>query len=173
MKRFLLITLLAFVSSQAVFAQGSDYYVKVKTENLRSAPNGDKMGELMSGTKLQVLEKNGNWLKVQLTGWMWDKSLTTDPTSVLGFKMRASHILFENEQTANQILLQLKQGADFTKMAQEHSLDQASGALGGDLGEFSRGDLQPAFEDAVLKLKVNEMVVIKTELGYHLIKRTK
>ena len=44
---------------------------------------------------------------------------------------------------------------------------------GGDLGYFASGYMQPEFEEAVLKLTVNELSgVVKTASGAHLILRT-
>jgi hypothetical protein len=158
---------------QGAFAQEENLYVRVSKENLRAEPNGKKLGELMSGTKLQVIEKQENWVKVQLTGWIWQPSLTADPTTVVNFQVRASHILVETQEEAQQLLTQLMQGADFAELARQHSRDRASGENGGDLGMFGRGDLRPEFEDAVFRLKVGSMSgVVKTDLGYHIIKRT-
>lgn len=158
---------------QGGFAQEEDLYVRVSKENLRDQPNGNKVGELMSGTKLKVLEKQDRWVKVQLTGWIWQPSTTPDPTQVVNFKVRASHILVETQEEAEQLLSQLMQGADFAELAKQHSRDRASGDKGGDLGMFGKGDLRPEFEDAVFRLKVGSMSgIVKTDLGYHIIKRT-
>jgi peptidyl-prolyl cis-trans isomerase C len=156
------------------FSQGGIHYIQVKKENIRKKPSGEKIGELLAGTPVEILERSPNWMKVRLTGWIWEKSLTSDSTMVEGFKMRASHILLESEEDANRILNQLKQGADFQELAASHSIDRASGVKGGDLGEFERGDFIPIIENTVLQLKMGGISgVIQTNLGYHIIKRTK
>ena len=148
-------------------------YVKPKQENLRSTPGGQKLGEIVSGTPVRVLERQSNWAKVQFTVWIWDKSLTSDPTTVDGFTVQASHILVETEAEANELLGQLSEGADFSEIAKQYYIDRASGAKGGDLGQFGRGDLRPEFEEVVFRLRVGEVSgVVKTDLGYHIIKRT-
>jgi len=50
-----------------IWAQGSSgiMYVKAKTENIRKAPGGEKIGELVAGTPVEVLEQRPNWVKVQ------------------------------------------------------------------------------------------------------------
>jgi peptidyl-prolyl cis-trans isomerase C len=64
---------------------------------------------------------------------------------------------------------QLIEGADFEKLAKEHS-DCPSGEKGGDLGTFARGSMVKPFEDAVFSQKVNEIgLVVTTRFGYHLI----
>jgi parvulin-like peptidyl-prolyl isomerase len=46
-----------------------------------------------------------------------------------------------------------------------------SAAKGGDLGSFKRGQMMPAFEEAVFKMKPGELSEpVKSPLGYHIIK---
>ncbi len=86
-------------------------------------------------------------------------------------KLWVYHILVETETEAQQVLEKLRAGEDFRVLAREHSGD-ASAQTGGDLGFFSPGDLNPAFEEAVLKLRVGETSgVVHTPLGYHIIRR--
>ncbi|OVE78791.1 hypothetical protein BVY01_04405 [bacterium I07] len=173
MKNVVLTISLCALLVNTAFTQTGRQYVRVKNENIRAQPSGKKIGELAGGTEVEILEKQPNWVKVQVTAWIWSKSLTGDPSQVEGFKMRASHILLDSEAKANEVLVQLNQGGDFSALAGQHSIDKASGAKGGDLGEFSRGDLMPAFEESVLKLKVGEISsVVKSAIGYHIIKRT-
>ena len=167
---FLLI-LLVLVSTN-VFGQSAEYYVSPKKEKLHAGPNGDRIGELVSGTKVKVLEKKENWVKIQCTGWIWEKSLTNELSGVEGFTVRVAHILLESENTAKTVLNQLNQGASFEDLALKYSIDEASGAIGGDLGRFGKGDFRSEFEQAAFRLKVGEISgIIKTDLGYHIIKR--
>ena len=46
--------------------------------------------------------------------------------------VRASHILVKTEAEADQLLEQLKNGADFAELAAQHSLDTSNNYLGGD-----------------------------------------
>ena len=86
-------------------------------------------------------------------------------------KMRVRHILLRTEAEAQEILKQLKDGADFAELARRRSADP-SAEEGGITGFFSAGDLDPDFESAVKQLKVGEMSgVVKTRLGYHVILR--
>ncbi len=72
---------------------------------------------------------------------------------------------------ANEILTQIREGADFAALASELSEDSGSKINGGDLGFFARGQMVKAFEDAAFSLEpgtVSEPV--KTEYGYHIIR---
>jgi peptidyl-prolyl cis-trans isomerase D len=71
---------------------------------------------------------------------------------------------------AQDLLKQLKGGADFAEIAKKNSEDPGSAAKGGDLGWLVRGQTVPAFESAAFSLKPNELSnVITTEYGYHII----
>jgi len=57
-------------------------YVKVEKENLRDAPNGKKISEVLQSTEMKVLEEKNNWVKVQITGWIWKASTTPDKSEI-------------------------------------------------------------------------------------------
>jgi len=173
-QKIICMSLLFFAVSGYVYSQQSTQYIKVDQENLRLEPNGKILGQLKAGTQCKILETQSNWMKVQITGWVWKESLTTDETMISGFTIRASHILVNSQEKAQEILNKIKQGASFEQMAKEYSLDKASGKIGGDLGIFRRGDLNPEFEKAAFTLEVGQISgIVKTQLGYHIIKRTK
>lgn len=66
----------------------------------------------------------------------------------------------------------IENGTDFGELAQQHS-DCPSGANGGDLGMFGRGQMVPEFEQAAFGMDVGAISdVVETDFGYHLIKRT-
>jgi parvulin-like peptidyl-prolyl isomerase len=61
-------------------------------------------------------------------------------------------------------------GADFSAIAKLDSDDVGSSGNGGDLGFFGAGQMVAAVEEAVSKMKVNEISEpIKTEFGYHIV----
>jgi len=101
-----------------------------------------------------------------------------------GETVRASHILVKVEQSADDatkknarskidtVLKRAKAGEDFAALAKENSAD-GSAAQGGDLGFFPRGQMVPAFDQAVFALKPGEISdVVTTQFGYHIIKLT-
>lgn len=87
-------------------------------------------------------------------------------------KIKCSHILVEKHGQALAVLDRLKKGEKFADIAKELSLDTGSGKRGGELGYFGRGKMVKPFETAAFKLAVGEISEpVKTEYGYHVIKR--
>lgn len=87
-------------------------------------------------------------------------------------KIHASHILVEKQSQALKVLEELKSGTDFPSLAKKYS-QCPSGKKGGDLGQFNRGQMVREFEQAAFALKIGEISEpIKTQFGYHIIKRT-
>ncbi|CUA79247.1 peptidylprolyl isomerase [Anoxybacillus suryakundensis] len=88
-------------------------------------------------------------------------------------KVKASHILVEDEKTAKEIKAKLEKGEDFAKLAKEYSKDTGSAQKGGDLGWFGPGKMVEEFEKAAYALNVGEISdPVKTQFGYHIIKVT-
>ncbi|AJZ75261.1 peptidylprolyl isomerase [Candidatus Nitrosotenuis cloacae] len=87
-------------------------------------------------------------------------------------KIKCAHILVEKQSQALAILERLKKGDKFADMAKELSLDTGCGKRGGDLGYFGRGRMVKPFEAAAFALSVGQISEpVKTEFGYHIIKR--
>ncbi|MBF0317311.1 MAG: peptidylprolyl isomerase [Nitrospirae bacterium] len=90
---------------------------------------------------------------------------------VMPEQVRAVHILVKTENEAKDLYDKLKKGGDFAAAAKSMSLDTSNADKGGDLGFFSRGQMEPSFDDAVFKLKKGELSTpVKTSFGYHIIK---
>jgi peptidyl-prolyl cis-trans isomerase D len=98
-------------------------------------------------------------------------------------QVRARHILFkvapdaEPEQVdeirakAEKVMRQLRDGAEFAALAQEHSEDAATAEEGGDLGLFARGQMVKPFEEVAFALQVGAMSeLVRTPFGYHIIR---
>ncbi len=86
---------------------------------------------------------------------------------------RASHILVKTREEADKLLAELKKNPGrFAELAKKHSQDPGSAQSGGDLGWFGRGMMVKPFEDAVYKMGQNDMQVVESEFGFHVIRVT-
>lgn len=85
---------------------------------------------------------------------------------------RASHILVKEKGQAEELLKRIRNGASFTELAREFSTCP-SRSKGGDLGWFGPGKMVKEFEEAVRK-KSSGLIsqVVRTQFGYHIIKKT-
>ncbi len=88
-------------------------------------------------------------------------------------KIKCSHILVEKQTQALSVLERLESGEKFGKIAKEVSIDTPSAKRDGNLGYFTRGKMVKKFEDVAFALQVGQISEpVKTEYGYHIIKRT-
>jgi len=87
-------------------------------------------------------------------------------------KVKCSHILVKKQSEALEIMERLKQGEKFGKLAKEVSIDSGSAKRDGNLGYFGRGKMVKQFEQVAFKLQIGETSEpVKSEFGYHIIKR--
>jgi len=95
-------------------------------------------------------------------------------------KRKIQYVLFKNipssddsmqtQRDAQDILKQLRNGADFEELAKEYSDDKGTASKGGDLGFFGKGEMVKPFEKAVFSARVGEIVgPVKTQFGLHII----
>ncbi len=94
---------------------------------------------------------------------------------------QVSHILLEfgddedaAKVKAEEVLAKVNSGENFAELAKSFSSDTFSAENGGDLGFFSKGIMDPAFEDAAFELAQTGDVsgLVKSAFGYHIIKLT-
>ena len=101
----------------------------------------------------------------------YKNKLKSDQTYV-----NAAHILVrgdgaEAEQKAEEVYNKVQQGADFSELATNESMDPGSAARGGSLGWFSKGQMVPEFEKVAFGMKIGSVSKpVKTQFGYHIIK---
>ena len=78
----------------------------------------------------------------------------------------------EKKAKIEDIKKQLDNNADFAELAANNS-DCPSGKKGGDLGEFTRGQMVKPFEDAAFSQEIGKIGdIVETRFGYHVIKVT-
>ena len=90
----------------------------------------------------------------------------------MGNKIKCSHILVQKQSEAITILDRINKGEKFGKLARELSSDTGSAKKDGNLGFFGRGKMVKEVETAAFNLQVGQISEpIKTQYGYHIIKR--
>ena len=89
-------------------------------------------------------------------------------------RRRAQHILVESEELANELLGQIREGADFAELAKANSEDTSSNEEGGDLGFFERELMGAEFDEAAFAMNIGDVSeVVPADYGYfHIIKLT-
>jgi len=122
------------------------------------------------------------WMKKQMENAIVSDSEAKDfyKNNPEKFKMpesvNARHILIPDEKTAKEIIAELKELKDdalkekFIELAKAKSTGP-TGEKGGDLGNFSKGQMVPEFDKAVFALKKGEISLepVKTQFGFHVI----
>ena len=87
-------------------------------------------------------------------------------------KATARHILVHSQKECEELKKQIENGADFAALAGKHS-KCPSGQQGGDLGEFSPGQMVREFDEVVFSQEIKKVHgPVKTQFGYHLIEIT-
>ena len=86
-------------------------------------------------------------------------------------KVHCAHILVKTLTEATTVKARLDKGESFGEIAKQVSLC-SSGKKGGDLGTFGRGQMVKPFEVVAFQLEKGQTSVpVKTQFGYHIIKR--
>mgnify|MGYP000111916465 FL=1 len=87
-------------------------------------------------------------------------------------KIKCAHILVEKQSESLAIVERIKKGEKFGRLAKELSIDSGSAKKDGNLGYFTKGMMVKSFEQIAFKLQIGEISEpVKTEFGYHIIKR--
>jgi len=87
-------------------------------------------------------------------------------------QVHAEHILLatKDKTLAQTVLAKVKAGGDFKALAKQYSTDPGSKDTGGDLGWAGSSAYVPEFAAAVDKMKVNDVRLVETQFGWHIIK---
>jgi len=70
---------------------------------------------------------------------------------------------------AEDIVKQLKGGANFADLAKKYSDDPGSKDAGGELGFAQKGRMVPEFDNAIFNQKVGDTAIVKSQFGYHIV----
>jgi len=157
---------------------------KVSDEDVRKYYDSNKASFMQPEKRsFQVLVLDQD--KVASTINVTDEQLRAAYSSSLdNFRMpervHARHILLKTDgksdaekkailAKAEDLLKQLKNGADFAELAKKNSQD-GTAEQGGDLGWFVRNQMVPEFDSVAFSLKPKELSgIVTTQFGYHII----
>lgn len=118
--------------------------------------------------RLNILQEKALTEDIEVTDEEIQQAYEREQTEI-----EASHILVEDEETAQDLRQEIEDGADFATIAEANSIDPGSAEQGGELGFFGVGQMVPEFEDAAYNMEVGEISEpIQTTNGWHIIKVT-
>jgi peptidyl-prolyl cis-trans isomerase D len=174
---------------QSLHFQANDFASQVKITDAMLQSYYEKNAALFSTPELgkaQYLVLNGDSLASEVTvsdAEVEEQYKKNEKSYTTQEQRRASHILVNADESATadvkkaakekaeRLLAQVrKDPASFAAVAKEHSDDPGSKEKGGDLDYFGRGAMVPAFDEAVFKMKTNDVSdLVQTNFGYHII----
>lgn len=150
-------------------------YEEALANNLQDT---EEFQQLLKDTEEKLLKTTAiaNFMKdIEVTDDEVQKYYDENPDQFIAPEtVRASHILVEDENQAEEILKQLQDG---TKTFEEAAIEYSScpsAPNGGDLDYFQRGQMVPEFEAVAFELEPGQMSEkpVQTQFGYHIIKTT-
>jgi len=80
--------------------------------------------------------------------------------------------LLSQQELADSLKTAIENGSNFGELAQEYSADQGSAIQGGELGWFGRGQMVEPFEEAAFNNEINEVTIVNSQFGIHVIQTT-
>ena len=104
-----------------------------------------------------------------------------DSMAMMPDSVQARHILLKPNSQEEVVKLQLladslktviENGGNFAMLAMQYSTDQGSAINGGDLGWFGRGQMVKPFEEAAFKNAKNEVTIVPSQFGIHIVQTT-
>lgn len=139
------------------------------------------INDLASHYQVSVEDKDKQQLEDQLVKQFSSKDLAyAEVKNRYGWDMNTfeERVIFPfvlqnktNKKLAEDVLEQIKKGANFEEMAKKYGEDGNS-QKGGDLGWYGKGEMVPEFEHEAFSLKKGELAqdLVTTEYGFHIIK---
>jgi len=93
--------------------------------------------------------------------------------------VRARHILIQPDRrtqniqqarnTADSLLQEVRQGADFAELARQYSGDQGTASEGGNLGWIKRGEMIESLTDTAFFSETGATKMVQTQYGFHIL----
>jgi peptidyl-prolyl cis-trans isomerase D len=164
-KLFRVVTADVYVSDPGLWQSWKDAHDKVTIDLVTIQPRSavpDSAVHLTEQEIRQYYDSNTDQFKRPETAYLSYVELLRSPDQSDTASAR-DHAL--------QLRKEILDGSPFEEVAKRESADTASGAKGGDLGEFGKGVMDPAFERAAFSLPIGTVSEpVLSAFGYHLIK---
>lgn len=156
-------------------------FASLSTEK-RHQPKYYKKGELENDELDEFLftEKNESVFGPYLKDNAYNIVRVAD-RRILPDSVRARHILIatnnmaptQAQKLADSLAGLIRKGGDFDALARKYSADQNTSVNGGDFGWFTQEQmLKPLSDSAFFSKKNNEVKIVKTDYGYHILQVT-
>ena len=149
-----------------------DSEIETEINNLKTKMGNEKFNEILKKEKLTIDYIKSDFQKqIIVQKYLKERmnKTTVDDKEAEDFfnknkdkfqqpeMIMASHILLKSEEEAKNILKKLKEGANFEKLAEEHSIDPSAKFNKGNLNFFPRGAMVPEFEKVAFSLPVEKL----------------
>lgn len=152
--------LMLMAARKSPVASGKDYKARVSEKESEMKETLQAYKDFML-TRMWIEDMRGGELKVA------DQEVK-DYYQKYPYKVALAHILLPSFEEAEKVSKKLKAGADFDRTAKEYSLDKDTVRL----PPVMYGEFLPELEDMAFKMKTGETQgIVKTQLGYHILKK--
>ncbi len=131
----------------------------------------DLVPDMKAGEHSGLIKSNGGYYIIKLVEVTQGKVEMVVQTKVRHILIRPTEFLTSNQvqQKLEVIRERIINGEDFAQIARANSDDKGTASAGGEMDYMSPGVFVPEFQEAVDKLKVNEIsTIFKTRFGYHI-----
>lgn len=149
--------------------------IDAQVEQIRQSQAGGDPQRFLEFLKSANIDSEAD-LRTLLTRQQYIQAMILKHTTME--QVRSRHILLAGDTEeaiqarkgeAEALLAQIQAGGDFAALAKEKSDDPGSKDKGGDLGWVPRGAFVTEFEDAIFSMKANEVRLVKSQFGWHII----
>jgi hypothetical protein len=123
--------------------------VEKPEENIRSAPNGEKIGLLFKGAQIEKIGEQGKWVQFKMEGWVWAPSLEAAPA---GLPAQLSQAGSSQEEGISAPSLVTRK----PRSAIQVNLSQVRELVNDDFGVFYSMDHDQDLQQLIVRIRLSE-----------------
>lgn len=160
---------------QQALTQYANYFLFEKLGQAKGFDKSEEFLAILEGTKRELLSQYAltQLVKDVTVGEEACRAYYAEHPELFkrGAQAKAKHILTATLEESLEILNDIRAGKKTFEEAAKESSTCPSGAKGGDLGTFGRGQMVKEFDEAVFSAKTGEVFgPVQTTFGFHLIR---